>query len=107
MYRGIIDSQRNDGRGNGRGWAGGWSEWSRPRTGNFIRNRPSVKLCPIENRYFIRAVAADTRPTNGEDRQIFLWRTVDGAEPGQRENSAGPRTVSPTDGDYLRSASKS
>lgn len=24
-------------------------------TGNFIRNRPSVKLCPIENRYFILA----------------------------------------------------
>jgi len=24
-----------------------------PRVGSFIRNHPSVKLCPIENRYFI------------------------------------------------------
>jgi len=33
-----------------------WDEY-RPHSlrdpGNFIRNRPSVKLCPIENRYFI------------------------------------------------------
>lgn len=58
-------------------------------TSNFIRNRPSVKLCPIENRYFILAELSAVLRDDGEDRQIFLW-----SGSAQRKNFYQTCTVS-------------
>lgn len=75
-------------------------------TSNFIRNRPSVKLCPIENRYFILAELSAVLRDDGEDRQIFLW-----SGSAQRKNFYQTCTVSSIisdgrgeGGDYVRSA---
>ena len=83
LYREIIDSW---GRGRRREEVDRIGQ--RP-TSNFIRNRPSVKLCPIENRYFILAELSAVLRDDGEDRQIFLW-----SGSAQRKNFYQTCTVS-------------